>query len=433
MFVIENVLGIRSAAGGEYLTRVQHEARILGREAGRPGYRVHGQVEDAWKLGVPQKRRRQLIIGVRADLSGYFNPDLKHVARADPCIPLGPCIADLPVLRAGCGKDERQYDLERRAGHLHRFGQTARRYLFNILEVERASKLTNHVARPHNARDLRDFARLKEGETSATAMRIRGVEFEFPYSKSSFKDRYTRQSRSEPCSTIVAHMSKDGLMFVHPTQNRSLTPREAARVQSFPDWFRFPSSRTQTYRLIGNAVPPLVAEAVGLAAKKFLRAQANTSVVLNRYRYGRGLKSAPCNHQHQYPPCRASEFPSKHNPSHELEQFAKLDRRALRGLPKDEFLRGWYALLFLFPELHPENALDHGITEQDWPECRHFLPGLAQKQQRRYARSGWPVALELVGREAWRRHEEGQLTDREIYCVVSDAELTPGGIEVLLS
>ena len=104
-------------------------------------------------------------------------------------------------------------------------------------------------------------------------MRERGIEFEFPYDKTSFKDRYTRQSRWHPCSTIVAHLSKDGLMFIHPTQNRSLTAREAARVQGFPDWFCFPESRTQAYQLIGNAVPPLVAEAVGLAVRDFLQVQ----------------------------------------------------------------------------------------------------------------------------------------------------------------
>ncbi len=98
-----------------------------------------------------------------------------------------------------------------------------------------------------------------EGENSAEAMR-RGIECEFPYDKTSFKDRYTRQSRREACSTIVAHLSKEGLMFVHPTQNRSLTPREAARIQSFPDWFQFPVARTHQFRIIGNAVPPLVGE-----------------------------------------------------------------------------------------------------------------------------------------------------------------------------
>lgn len=139
-----------------------------------------------------------------------------------------------------------------------------RRHLYSVMEVHQARKLTAHRARPHNDRDLRDFARLKEGESSARAMR-RGVQFEFPYRKDRFKDRYTRQSRWDACSTIVAHLSKDGLMFIHPTQNRSLTPREAAHIQSFPDWFEFPIARTHQFRVIGNAVPPLVGEAVGIA------------------------------------------------------------------------------------------------------------------------------------------------------------------------
>jgi len=228
VFVMENVLGLRSAAGGEYFTAVQKETRELGRAEGRLGYRVHGQVEDAWELGVPQKRRRQLIIGVRGDLSGYFIPELHPPARAVPHTNLGPAICDLPKLRAGEGKDERDYDDARRAEHLRIFGEAARNYLYRVVEVDRAELLTNHIARPHSDRDLRDFARLREGESSAVAMR-RGVEFEFPYNKEHFKDRYTRQSRRTPCSTIVAHLSKDGLMFIHPAQNRSLTPREATR------------------------------------------------------------------------------------------------------------------------------------------------------------------------------------------------------------
>jgi DNA (cytosine-5)-methyltransferase 1 len=255
IFVMENVLGIRSAAGGEYFTAVQKEARLLG-------YRVHGQVEDAWELGVPQKRRRQLFVGVRADLPAYFLPELKPAPRAEPRTWLGAAIGDLPILRAGGGDDERDYDFARRSEHVEHQGQTALNYLVNVLEIDRAAKLMNHIARPHSERDLRDFARLREGENSATAMRDRAVKFEFPYDKSSFKDRYTRQSRWHPCSTVVAHLSKDGLMFIHPTQNRSFTPREAARIQSFPDWFQFPIARTHQFRVIGNAVPPLVSEAI---------------------------------------------------------------------------------------------------------------------------------------------------------------------------
>lgn len=77
VFVMENVLGIKSAAGGKYFPQVQKEARAMG-------YRVHPQVEKAFDLGVPQKRRRQLIIGTRLDLPNYFSSELKPAPRAFP-------------------------------------------------------------------------------------------------------------------------------------------------------------------------------------------------------------------------------------------------------------------------------------------------------------------------------------------------------------
>ena len=260
MFVMENVLGIQSAAKGRFFTAVQSEARQLG-------YRVHPQVEEAWTLGVPQKRRRQLIIGVRMDLPGYFPTNLFPAERAwcnpedpDDVPTLGDAIGDLPRLSAGGGFENCEYDLARRERFLAARGARGAHYLEHVVEIDRAPILTAHCARPHNEQDLRDFARLREGEHSAEAA-ARGEVMEFTYNRECFKDRYKRQHREELCSTIVAHLSKDGLMFIHPTQNRSLTPREAARVQSFPDWFGFPVPRTHQFRLIGNAVPPLVSEA----------------------------------------------------------------------------------------------------------------------------------------------------------------------------
>jgi DNA (cytosine-5)-methyltransferase 1 len=253
------VLGIKSAAGGKFFTKVQKEARAMG-------YRVHGRVEKAAKLGVPQKRQRQLIIGTRLDIPGYFRGELEPAPRINVAIDgtkglkeeitLWEAIGDLPPLAAGTGSEDSDYDADRFAKQCRAYGG---RYLLDVLDVDPLKRLTAHVARPHSERDLRDFARLRKGEHCAQAMK-RGEKFEFPYDKKSFKDRYTRQHRNETCSTIVAHLSKDGLMFIHPTQNRSLTAREAARVQSFPDWFQFPVARTQQFRLIGNAVPPLVAE-----------------------------------------------------------------------------------------------------------------------------------------------------------------------------
>lgn len=420
VFVMENVLGIRTAAGGEYFTRVQKEARDLGRSDGRPGYRVHTQVEDAWELGVPQKRRRQFIIGVRSDLPGYFLPVLKPAPRAQPRTVLGAAIGDLPMLRAGGGQHESDYDLARLKEHVTTYGDAASGYLLNVLELERSSRLTNHVARPHSARDLRDFARLKEGENSAVAMRDRGIEFEFPYDKSSFKDRYTRQSRSKPCSTIVAHMSKDGLMFIHPTQTRSLTPREAARVQSFPDWFRFPKSQTHAFRLIGNAVPPLIGESVGLAIAEFLRIDRGDESTRRRSS-GSGDASRPAS--------------GKHTAGwREIEPLATLERRELRALPPDVFLRGWHALLSLLPGLHPENAVGHGRAIEVVPADGSVQDSLARLLSRRYVRTGWPVALEALGREARRRYDAGTITQEQFFCsgerisVTADAHLT--GVEL---
>lgn len=404
VFVMENVLGLRSAAGGDYFTAVQSEARSLGRYEGRPGYRVHAQVEDATALGVPQKRRRQLIIGVRNDLVGYFPPELKAAPRALAGTPLGAAIGDLPRLAAGGGVDECDYDRERRRRSVRTFGVSARNYLYRVLEVQRSRKLTAHRARPHSARDLRDFKLLREGESSAQALR-RGVAFEWPYRKDHFRDRYTRQSRFRACSTIVAHLSHDGLMFIHPRQNRSLTPREAARIQSFPDWFVFPSRQTHQFRMIGNAVPPLVAEAVGFELRAFLGVKVS------------GARQRPTT----MPQLAKRALPTlvprdRTSASLALQKIAALDRRQLRSCSKDEFLRGWIALLFLFPDLHPANARDHGDPCAIWATTQPPLPSLEQFETRRFARSGWPVALEAIGREAWRRFEANDLDVPEFYC-----------------
>ena len=397
VFVMENVLGIQSAAGGEYFTRVQHEARQLG-------YRVATQVADAFALGVPQKRRRQLIVGVRQDVPGFFPSTLAPAPRAYPSTTLGPAIGDLQKLQAGEGLECQKYDLTRRNEHFSRWGKVARQYLSEVLEVTRTEILTAHRARPHSARDLRDFLLLSEGENSGGAMR-RGVEFEFPYDKTSFKDRYTRQSRQKPCSTIVAHLSKDGLMFIHPTQNRSLTPREAARIQSFPDWFEFPVARTHQFRVIGNAVPPLIGEAVGLEVKAFLGGRSLRV-------HGRNARQTAHRREDLIPDSSAEA-------SVLLQHIANLDRPRLRDCENKEFLLGWFSLFYLFPGLHPDNALDHGEDQELWSPDQPALPGMEDFARRRYARSGWPVALELLGREAWRRYEADELSEEEFYCVAA--------------
>lgn len=396
IFVMENVLGIQSAAKGVFFTRVQAEARALG-------YRVHAQVEEAWKLGVPQKRRRQLIIGVQTDLPGYFPTSLAPAGRAwsNPDSPgdfptLGDAIGDLPSLAAGSGLEECHYDLELRESCLVERGARAAHYLERVLEVGKSPLLTAHRARPHSERDLADFARLREGEHSAEAI-ARGEKMEFPYNRECFKDRYKRQHREELCSTIVAHLSKDGLMFIHPTQNRTLTPREAARVQSFPDWFQFPVARTHQFRLIGNAVPPLVSEAVGQEVKEFLTNAMN---------------------QHLQPEFELAPLPATEPEALEwLLPMLDLEQKELRKIPSGDFKRAWYSIAFLYSGLHPDSALDHGTVTSTRAEDYSIVSRAdARLLAPYYERSGWPVVLAPIAREAWRRFEAGELEDDEFYC-----------------
>jgi DNA (cytosine-5)-methyltransferase 1 len=122
--------------------------------------------------------------------------------------------------------------------------------------------LRNHDARWHNHLDLSIYKLLGHGvgwNIGQVSTRLQ------PYRDDVFPDKYKKQNPAEPASTILAHIQKDGHMFIHPTEARSLSPREAARLQSFRDTYWFPESRTNAYRLIGNAVPPRLGEAVGVA------------------------------------------------------------------------------------------------------------------------------------------------------------------------
>ena len=85
-----------------------------------------------------------------------------------------------------------------------------------------------------------------------------------------FDDKYKRLDENELSRTITAHIAKDGYWYIHPRQNRTLTVREAARLQTFPDRFRFAGPPSAAFRQIGNAVPPAVGEQIGRAIRESL-------------------------------------------------------------------------------------------------------------------------------------------------------------------
>jgi DNA (cytosine-5)-methyltransferase 1 len=303
-------------------------------------------------------------------------------------VTLGEAIGDLPEIYAGDEQFERRYDKEARQAQIKRYGK---RYICDVLQANKATALTGHTARPHSLRDMRDFVRLREGETSRQAL-ARGVEMEFPYDRENFKDRYTKQHRNQLCSTIVAHLKKDGLMFIHPTQIRSLTPREAARIQSFPDTFIFPAERTNSYAQIGNAVPPLVGKAMGLAISEFLTAAEDGDRIS---------------------PSLSVKLPTTRDAAvRKLEQFIEmLYLRQLSMLSKEEFLDAWWAVGYLHPNLHPDAAMDNGKEVS-----RGTRRGVSFVVEPVYVRSGWPVELIPVAQEARRRFDAELLSEDEYYC-----------------
>ena len=126
----------------------------------------------------------------------------------------------------------------------------------------------NHQARYNNDRDIEIFGRLYQGDKSDDP-KIQDI---MPYTsrKHIFKDKYYKLKYDDLCKTITAHMKFDCNMYIHPTEARGLTPREAARIQSYPDDYIFRGPFTKTYMQIGNSVPPLMGRYFAMIIKNIL-------------------------------------------------------------------------------------------------------------------------------------------------------------------
>lgn len=247
-FVMENVSGMVSYNNGETIRQVLEDF-------GTNGYRTDWKILNAVEYGVPQKRRRIFFIGNRLGLPNPF-PTPPHCSstggnpgggKLEDAVTVWDAIGDLPRLRQGEGKEQSSC----RRKPFTDYQRWARR---------RSRHVFNHVARWHSRRDLKLFSHMREGmRWKDLPPKLKKL---YGYRDDIFSDKMKRLWRSGPSWTIVAHLAKDGYMYIHPTQDRTITVREAARLQSFPDRFRFMGSRTDQFKQVGNAVPPLLAKAV---------------------------------------------------------------------------------------------------------------------------------------------------------------------------
>lgn len=272
-FVFENVTGLLSARvdGGLIFPRVIHALGNRYKVIDDPAILVHNTAD----YGVPQIRKRVIIMGVRDDIDEKEAIDLYNAVRKthyDPEMPenerhgllrfvdVHDALSDLPPVEPGQDASTDAFDYPCNNAFLRRIGQPG------------IHPLMDHLARNHNEMDRERFRVMIEHHWSFGEMRRRRPDLEHEHARV-FDNSYVVQWWDLPSKTILAHIHKDGFQFIHPDydQARTFTVREAARIQSFPDDFVFAGSRGEKYKQIGNAVPVLFAEALAKAIKQNLR------------------------------------------------------------------------------------------------------------------------------------------------------------------
>jgi DNA (cytosine-5)-methyltransferase 1 len=298
-FVMENVTGMKTSVNKDGISI----PTLIESEFDRIGYTCKLKELKAEEYGVPQVRRRLIFIGWKKDRKqdAFDHPP----ATSKRIWTSMEAISDLPDV----GQDGATLYHRKPCNNL--FQRDMRFGLFNRCGIvssmaksvpKKAGKLTCHQGRRVNPRDRAIFPALQHpvNGNRTTYDKIEPTKLQFPkpwvwdkrkqllintkkdskpsqykwYDRKQFKDKMRRIPAHQPCYTLVAHMHNDAYMFIHPEPNthRTITPRESARIQSFPDHFDFSAGGTvpftEQYRQIGNAVPPLMAMAIAEAIKK---------------------------------------------------------------------------------------------------------------------------------------------------------------------
>jgi DNA (cytosine-5)-methyltransferase 1 len=258
-FVFENVTGLLSAKDNDGTSHLDNMRRLF-REA---GYETEIMTLSAEDYGVLQRRKRIFLVGKQGTTKIFYPEPEKW----NPGVCVKEVFADLPSLQAGQG-NVRECKVKAYRGS----------WLYETGIRNDAIPVSLHQARPHTEQDLDIYwwaVDLWNHEKMRLDYNSLPDHLKTHKNRNSFVDRFKVVAADLPYShTVVAHIAKDGHYYIHPDidQNRSITPREAARLQTFPDDYYFESvsgvpSRTAAFRQIGNAVPVVMAERI---ARKLL-------------------------------------------------------------------------------------------------------------------------------------------------------------------
>lgn len=231
--------------------------RSIVEELEQIGYSVHTRIIETWRYGVPQMRQRLLVVALRDGLTFEWPADSPSKTT------LWNAIGEMPEVEGGWRPDGGAHGWKEYEGPVTEYQSKMRE---GVAHADR-HKLFDHITRPVREDDRAAF----ESMTHKTKYSDLAPEHQ-RYRKDIFDDKYKRLDENDLSRTITAHIAKDGYWYIHPRQPRTLTVREAARVQSFPDHFRFSGPPSAAFKQIGNAVPPMVAAAVGKSIRAALAA-----------------------------------------------------------------------------------------------------------------------------------------------------------------
>lgn len=283
LFVFENVPGILTAETdeGQNIDRIMDAFEALRRpyEIARPSQsRLSDLILDSASYEIPQRRRRIFFVGYRTDLKKK-RPEISAVFQkildfaTDDVLTVNDAIGDLPRLKPGEGND-RWSGSYLTANDLTKYQRLMR---------EHSKGVVNHKARTHMESDLERYKFFiehhKNGNRRTTLIDLQNERPDLmpahnAKNNDKFVDRFRVQWNTNPSSTIMSHISKDGHYYIYPdiSQCRSFTVREAARCQSFTDDFVFTGPRTEQFKQVGNAVPPRLAKVLATVLIDELRA-----------------------------------------------------------------------------------------------------------------------------------------------------------------
>ena len=257
-FVMENVRGMANR-----IEEIKQNFReYLGEE-----YQFDAAVLQAQDFGVPQNRKRLIMIGNRMGINpAEIFAEIEKQKR--PAFVLKDALEGLPELQARAEKGRSDIENSISGFSVCDFDYPKTDFYRFINGDRSLDKLYNHKNRYNNPRDIEIFSRLPQGGDSLHP----SIADIMPYSRRNhiFKDKYFKLEEGKICKTITSHMKYDCNMYIHPWQARGLSPREAARIQTFPDDYVLTGPQNSWYAQVGNAVPVKLAKAIGDAIMKFL-------------------------------------------------------------------------------------------------------------------------------------------------------------------